>query len=657
MALPLDFNAESYKRCNPDLMHLDGSQATLHYLTIGHKENRSFREKQKNNILYFSPQWPYYNRNSGGKRLLEILSILSENNNVYYFVNEGPNKEYERKLDSLGIKHFCYGIDVAEKLKDFEKKGLKFSSAFFSWWESGYYVNVVKSILPNTKIVGDSVDVHWLREERGRAPSFERKESEKLFYKSCDIVLSVTHNDRIEIENECRLSNVRVLSNIHEEQKDKFQGGNDIVFIGGFIHQPNIIAAIRTYDIYQKFKRESKEKCSLYIVGDAPTEEIKSLADNKDVFVTGYVEDIREYLKKARVLIAPLTWGAGIKGKICEAIMNKVPVLTSRIGIEGFDLNNFEDCFVANNDREFIGCLKQIYSLNDDLIKEITTKAFNKTINLVSKESARTILKKITNPEPHVVVSIVTYKNQEILDSCLDSIEKNTDYKNFQVVVADNGSEDEVESIVQKYKFRKMKIEYVRNEENEYFSRPHNKVIERFKSSDIILLNDDTVITTKCWMSIIQDSAYIAGEIACCGGKAIMENGLLEEAGSMVFNNGYGHNFGRDDDPNKKEHNIRKFVGYCSGSLLYLRRDAINKVGLLDENFKPLYFEDTDWQYRAHLLNLKILYEPKCVYIHKGRSTTRNKLNEYMEICRKTFVNKYKDFDLEEYGQEIKWNL
>jgi len=657
MTLPLSFQAELYKKCNPDLSHLDNDQATMHYLITGYKENRSFEETLRKSIIYFSPQWPCYNRNSGGKRLLEILQILCEENDVYYFVNEGPNKEYEDKLRQLGIKYFCHGIDVKSQLIKLKQENINFSTAFFSWWQTSYYVGIVRSIFPDVKIVGDSVDVHWLREERGGISSFERKESEKLFYKSCDIVLAVTHNDRLEIEKECKINNVRVVSNVHEEQCTSFQGGRDIVFLGGFVHQPNITAAIRTHEIYQRFKKESGKDCCLHIVGDRPPEEIQKLHNNKNVFVTGHVEDIKVYFKKARVLMAPLTWGAGIKGKICEAIMNKVPVLTSRIGVEGLDLNNFEDCFVAENDREFLGGLKQIYSLNEELINDITSRAFKKTINLVSKESARTIIKSIVEPNPHVVVSIVTYKNQEILKSCLKSIEENTDYKNFCIVVTDNANEKEVEAVVQRYKIKGIKIEYVGNERNEYFSRPHNKVIERFKKSDIIILNDDTIIKTKCWIRAIQDGAYIAGEVACCGGKPIMSNGLLEEAGSMIFNNGHGRNFGRDEDPNKEEHNTRKFVGYCSGCLLYLRRDALKKVGTLDENFKPLYFEDTDWQYRAHIIGLKVLYEPKCTYIHLGRSTTRNKLNEYVENCRAIFLEKYKDHDLEQYGHKIKWGF
>jgi hypothetical protein len=85
-----------------------------------------------------------------------------------------------------------------------------------------------------------------------------------------------------------------------------------------------------------------------------------------------------------------------------------------------------------------------------------------------------------------------------------------------------------------------------------------------------------------------------------------MPNGKLEEAGAFVFNDGSVRNIGRDDDPNKEDYNKKKFVSYCSWSMFYLKRDAIEKVGLLDEGLTPLYYEDTDWQYRAHKEGFKI---------------------------------------------------
>jgi GT2 family glycosyltransferase len=518
------------------------------------------------------------------------------------------------------------------------------------------YLKEVKDNFPDVITIADSVDVHWLRESRANIGSEDRKNFEKNVYESCDLVIAVTHEDKEEIEKVCGKNViVKVVSNIHQEPTSFLDvNKKDIIFLGGFNHHPNINAALRSYDIYKKFKKETKEDCSLYIVGDEPPEKIKNLHDGKEVFVTGLVEDISPYMFRSKVLIAPLDSGAGIKGKICEAIVHKVPVLTTKIGAEGFGIKNLEDCFIADSDREFVGSLKCIYGLKEESINCIASNALDKTKRMISKESAVSTIKHIIGENRQVVVSIVTYKNEEILEECLMSIIDKTPYKSIKVIVTDNAAESRVEKLVHRLRTN-IDIEYVKNEVNEFFSAPHNRVIKRFINSDIILLNDDTIIKSNNWVSTLQETAYISGEIAGCGGKALMPNGKLEEAGTFVFNDGSVRNIGRDDDPNKEDYNKKKFVSYCSWSMFYLKRDAIEKVGLLDEGLTPLYYEDTDWQYRAHREGFKIIYEPNCIYLHKGRSTTRGRLNEYSEASKQKFLSKYKDQDLEAYNEVSRW--
>ena len=650
MSLPIDFSAADYKRSNADLINLDSELATSHYLLLAHKEGRSYKKSEKN-ILFFSPQWPCYDKNSGGRRLFEILSILSEECNVFYFVQEAENKKYEKMLTSKGIRCYSGDYNLKHELHKLRLKGIQVELSFFSWWITGaMHLKEVKEFFPEIKTIVDSVDVHWLRESRAKIGTEERKNFEKSVYMSCDLVIAVTHEDKAEIEKECPGVDVKVVSNIHKEPLEGATScKKDILFLGGFKHHPNKDAALRSYNIYKKFKKESNIDCSLYIVGDDPPEEIKRLHDGKEVFVTGLVEDVSPYFFNSRVLLAPLVSGAGLKGKVCEAIVHKIPVLTTKIGAEGFGIKNAEDCFIAESDREFVGYLKCIYGLSEESINTMVNSALKKTKRMMSRESASSTLKHIIEKSKHVVISIATYKNEEMLEECLWSIANKTSYKNVKIVVTDNAAEEGVERLIQRVRPR-IDIEYVKNEDNKFFSEPHNRVISRFVSSDIILLNDDTIIKSDYWIESLQESAYISGEVAGSGGKALMPNGRLEEAGSIIFNDGSVTNLGRDEDPNKEEYNRSKFVSYCSWSLFYLKRDAINEVGLLDEGLAPLYYEDTDWQYRAHQKGFKIAYQPKCVYIHKGRSTTRGRLGEYAEKSKQFFLNKYKDQDLEAYN-------
>lgn len=597
------------------------------------------------NILVMSPEWPNYDKSSGGMRLFNIIKILAKKNKVFYFTHENDEngETYIKDLKDLNVKIF--NKDIIKNLKELSEK-YEFDFIFLHWWEvAESYSDIVKKLFPKAKLIIDTVDVHWIREERGGISNEQKKKREIETYKKSDIVLTVTKEDAEEVYKECENTEIKILSNIHKESFKKHKKGKDIMFLGGFKHTPNIDAALRCIEIYKNFIKETNNKCKLYIVGNNPPEEIKKLAkDNDKIIITGYVKNISKYFKKSKVFLAPITWGAGIKGKICESIMHKVPVITTSIGGEGFNLNNFEDIFIADKDEEILSALKIVYGFNNKQIKKITKSAYKKNKNIFSVKSAKTILDSIIEKNPPCVISIVTYKRKEQLKKCLDSIFEKTLNRNFLVVVTDNGQCDETKELTKNYE----NVKYIRNKKNEYFSKPNNKIISNYKKCDIVLINDDIIIESHNWLEILQETAYSEANICCVGGKGINKEKQTIEAGSLALKNGSAWNL--------KEEEKKQFVGYCSGCLLYLRRDAISKIGLLDESFYPMYYEDTDWQYRAHMKDLKTIYQPKFIYTHEPCPTKEKGLS-FMKKAKEIFKNKYKNINIEKYNQISKWEL
>jgi GT2 family glycosyltransferase len=128
-------------------------------------------------------------------------------------------------------------------------------------------------------------------------------------------------------------------------------------------------------------------------------------------------------------------------------------------------------------------------------------------------------------------------------------------------------------------------------------------------------------------------------------------------AGAELYSDGTGRNKGRHQDANDIQFNIPHYTGYCSGCLLYMRRDAIEKLGPLSKKLDKMYYEDSEWQYRAHINGLKTIYEPRCVAIHdegssSGTDITKG-MKKYQEINRVKFLNLMKDqncSDIERYN-------
>lgn len=128
---------------------------------------------------------------------------------------------------------------------------------------------------------------------------------------------------------------------------------NIIVYTGTFSYEPNVDAVLYfTKEIFTLVRRITPD-IKFYIVGSNPPIEILELADD-GIVVTGYVDDIRDYIKMAKIVVAPIRMGSGTRLKILQAMAMGKPVVSSRVGCEGIDVEHGVHLLVANNTAEFV---------------------------------------------------------------------------------------------------------------------------------------------------------------------------------------------------------------------------------------------------------------------------------------------------------------
>jgi O-antigen biosynthesis protein len=128
---------------------------------------------------------------------------------------------------------------------------------------------------------------------------------------------------------------------------------NTLVFTGYFLHSPNADAMeYFVKSIFPKIKKQIPF-VKLYIVGSSPTPEIKSLNNNIDIFVTGWVPDLRKYLQKAAVYIAPIRLGVGFRGKLLEAFAASKPVVATSLAARGMPVERGKSIMIADTDELF----------------------------------------------------------------------------------------------------------------------------------------------------------------------------------------------------------------------------------------------------------------------------------------------------------------
>ena len=143
----------------------------------------------------------------------------------------------------------------------------------------------------------------------------------------------------------------------------------DLVFTGNMNYFPNVDAVI--YFIKNIFPGLLKVRPDIkfYIVGTNPVGTIRALSNNKNVFVTGFVPDVREYLNRSKIFVASLRSGSGIQNKILEAMACRLPVVSTSIGNAGIKAENNEQILIADTDIEFIGAILKLMTNEDDRIR------------------------------------------------------------------------------------------------------------------------------------------------------------------------------------------------------------------------------------------------------------------------------------------------
>ena len=141
-----------------------------------------------------------------------------------------------------------------------------------------------------------------------------------------------------------------------------FEERNDFVFIGNFFHQPNVDAVLQLKSIWGNIRKQL-QKVELHIYGAYTTQQINQLQNKKERFlIKGFAEDAIKIVKSARVVLAPLRFGAGIKGKLTEAMICGTPSITTLIGAEGMHDNLPWNGFIEDDFEEYSKKAVELYS-------------------------------------------------------------------------------------------------------------------------------------------------------------------------------------------------------------------------------------------------------------------------------------------------------
>ncbi len=345
-------------------------------------------------------------QDSGSLRMTNLLKALAADGHRCTFLpnNLICDEPYATVLRNRGVE--VVGRPFVDSVGEFlAMRGAEYDVVILSRLEvAEVHLSGVRRHCPQAHVVFDTVDLHFLRQIRERETTgsvsggFDpdvTRDAELAAIASADTTIVCSSAEQALLRELMPDSAIEVLSNIHEPAmtitpaKDR----HGILFVGGFEHPPNHDAVVWFLDEVFPWILAERPDTTLHIVGSKMTDKTWDLA-GPNVAVHGYVEDLEPMYEQSRVAIAPLRYGAGVKGKVTQALSKGVPCVGTSMAVEGTALRHDEHLLVADTPVSFAAHVMSLLTDDDrwDRIAVGGAKAITETFGIAqASERLRTI--------------------------------------------------------------------------------------------------------------------------------------------------------------------------------------------------------------------------------------------------------------------------
>jgi GT2 family glycosyltransferase len=337
------------------------------------------RTSHKRRVLFVDECTPTPDRDAGSVTALNIMLLFRAMDFHITFVpidNLAFIPEYTPLLQTHGIEALYF--TNREAFEEYLSEHGKFYDLIFVCRPvpAKTICEIQSEWMAQARIIYHTIDLHFLRMERAAALSGENQalvaaaEMKRL---ECELIRSV---DAAIVHSTAELETLQPLvptDNIHvfplilsvAETHQSFKDRSDIVFVGGFAHPPNADAVEFFIREVMPILRKRLRGVRFHVVGNNPPESITQLAC-ADVIIRGFVPELRPLLDEMRVSVAPLRYGAGVKGKIGTAMAAGLPVVASSIAAEGMGLSAGSNVLLADEPPDLVEAIASVYE-NEEL--------------------------------------------------------------------------------------------------------------------------------------------------------------------------------------------------------------------------------------------------------------------------------------------------
>ncbi|NDH41331.1 MAG: glycosyltransferase, partial [Gammaproteobacteria bacterium] len=341
----------------------------------GHNPLRECDRQKRVHVLWVEACMLTPDQDSGSLRTLRLLKLLLSIGCKVTFVADNllAEEPYGQQLRDEGIEvlHSPHVQSMGDYLR--EHAGRYDIVTLCRHYIAIQYIDELKQRYPDTQVWFDTIDLHYLRLRRQfdlDGATATQKMAELAYQEECsviaqsDMTIVVSDVEQAELAREMPNARVTIISNIHEPQEavSSFENRSGILFVGGFQHPPNV-DAVEYYanDIWPAV-RAAIPDVETFIVGSRMPQNLKKWGEERGLTMVGFVEDLAPYYANCRLAIAPLRYGAGVKGKVNQALSYGLPVVGSAVSVEGMGLIHKKEVMVGDSPQDFVSAIVEAYS-------------------------------------------------------------------------------------------------------------------------------------------------------------------------------------------------------------------------------------------------------------------------------------------------------
>lgn len=314
-------------------------------------------------IVFIAKGVPNNIKSAGDIRSLKLLEILSQDYQIT--VNAGSADYGTSDINRFGIEY------VKNNAIEFIKQKKPDIVILSSWRVAKDHIVKIREILPEAKIIIDTIDIEFLRIARkfeylkSTESVYALKQDELTTYEKADFLITVANQDEEELKKNGSFKLISFPCIFQTNGSYKPSDGKNSYIICNWAHEPNIIS---TRWICEKIIPNIN--LNFTIVGKHPPQELYKYVSDK-IKIHGPEYSITKFLSNMNMLLCPVFYGAGMNGKIGEALAFGIPVITTRYGAIPFDLEHKKDAMICRDEHDFIGAITEVMT-NQDLRESLS---------------------------------------------------------------------------------------------------------------------------------------------------------------------------------------------------------------------------------------------------------------------------------------------